>query len=230
MRGAVCPTEDDAPLLVVANAVISAPAPPKSLEPIARRRPEVQESVRSAEHVELSDRDRHDVAREGSGPPGARTVVEIGGRLVAERRDHSEKLPDTRYPCNRPPGCPTDRASAAPASADRLRRSRVVECQKATRPQNAQLAGVSCKPLLGGVRFEALDERTDAPDAPRRNLLRLVEGNQGVNGRSHWVVPGPRVIVEHDYDRGAASTHTARLRELVAAIVWDYRERHVERR
>lgn len=109
MSGAIGPAEDDPPLLVDADAVVPAPAPAKNLQPIARRRSEIQEGVRSVEHVELSDRDAHDIARKGAGSSGANTVVEVGGRPVAERRDHLARLSDTRYPCNTVPWLPHGR-------------------------------------------------------------------------------------------------------------------------
>jgi len=45
---------------------------------------------------------------------------------------------------------PSDRASAAPGSADRARRSHVVECQNATKARNAWPAGGYRKPSPGG--------------------------------------------------------------------------------
>ena len=96
----VDPAENDAPLLVYANAVQPPPFAPKSPEPIPRRRPEIEQGLCSVQHVELAESTRHDVVGKGTCPTRSRPMVEVCCRLVAERGDHGRILSLTQHSCN----------------------------------------------------------------------------------------------------------------------------------
>jgi len=102
VRGSLAPAKDHAPLFVDTDAVESAPATPEGLEPVTWRRAQIREHTCGIDHIELPNCDRQNVARKRTYAARSRTVVEIGGGLVAERRDHRVRLSNARHPCKFP--------------------------------------------------------------------------------------------------------------------------------
>jgi hypothetical protein len=82
------PAKNHPPLLVGTSAVETPPVAPKPLEAVARGRPKIEKRPRGIEHIELAWGSWHNVGWKGPRSATPNPVIEIRGRLVAERRDH----------------------------------------------------------------------------------------------------------------------------------------------
>jgi hypothetical protein len=81
---ALCPLEDDAPLVVHANAVPPPKVPLEGFEPIAWRSPQIVQVLSRVQHIELSEDPRPKSFRNTSCSPRAPTVEKILSESIAE--------------------------------------------------------------------------------------------------------------------------------------------------
>lgn len=86
------PAEEDRPLVVDPDAVLTQRVAWQCLEPISGRDAQGHEAVGGMQSIQFAQRRREDLTWEPGGAVGGITVVKIFGRLIAKTDDHRSLL------------------------------------------------------------------------------------------------------------------------------------------
>src|SRR6476620_10576034 len=88
LAGAVLPPEDDAPLIIDADRMISLEAAFERLQPVPRRLPQIEQSSGGVKVLQLSLRHLTEIRRKPLGHPCPAVEEQIFGKLAAKGDNH----------------------------------------------------------------------------------------------------------------------------------------------
>ena len=83
------PTENDSILIIDADAVKALPVSFQGFQVVSRRGAQVDESMRSGQHIQLAQCSRDDVGRKTPRPRAWTAMIEVFGVGVAKRENQS---------------------------------------------------------------------------------------------------------------------------------------------